>query len=573
MLHEAESGSERPAVLICAPWGWEETASYRGRRTWAQRLAADGHPTLRFDFPSAGDSSGAPGDPGRVAAWTAAVSNAAAWLRARSERSQLAALGLGFGGLIAMAALDGGAAIDQLVLWAAPTRGRRFVREVDSFAKMQAWGEGRGEDSPLPEGWVEAGGFLLSGETVADLKSLKALEQVPPGLERALLLDRDGMELDAGLAERLREAGVEASAAAGPGWGKMVFHPEHAILPEETIARVGEWLAAAPAAAGPAAAAEAGEGALELELSQGCLRETPLAIDQRFGRAFGVLAEPLGERRGDFTVVFLNAGAVRHIGPNRNWVESARRWAARGVPSARLDLEGIGEADGDGANRTGVAGFYSGDFGSQVTAALDALEARGLGSNFVCVGLCSGAYWSLQMAARDPRVSAAALLNAGALVWHEDLRAARESRLVLGGIFQAESWRRLWRGEVDLKLKLAAITRLTGMKLRLLWKRLRGKAEPHRPADEIEALFDRLQSGGKRVAMGFCANEPVLLELEQEGILGRLERWPAIELSSLVGEDHALGPVAAQRSGAELIDREIERALARAGERTPVGLP
>ena len=69
---------------------------------------------------------------------------------------------------------------------------------------------------------------------------------------------------------------------------------------------------------------------------------------QPFGTLFGVLGRAARRRpRRDLCAVFLNAGAVRRIGPNRLWVEAARRWARAGVPSVRMDLEGIGDADGD----------------------------------------------------------------------------------------------------------------------------------------------------------------------------------------------------------------------------------
>jgi pimeloyl-ACP methyl ester carboxylesterase len=564
----AADAKPRIPVLICAPWGWEETSSYRIRREWADRLAAAGHPTLRFDFPSVGDSTGVPGDPDRIPAWIAAVTDAAAYLRDRTESSEVAALGLGFGGLIAMAAVDQGAEIDQLALWAAPSRGRRLVREITTFAKMQAWGAGRGEESPLPEGWVEAGGFVLSAETFEALKGLKALDDVPARLRRALILDRDGMELDKELPGRLEAAGVDVTVAPGPGWGDMTVHPEQAVAPEQVFATVGEWLGGSEAVTGATADPSVGAGepnALEVELPEGRLRETPFFLEQDFGRAFGVLAEPVGERRSEVTLVFLNAGSVRHIGPNRNWVENARRWAARGVSSARIDIEGIGEADGDSAVRPGKNNFYSEEYWPQVSGALDDLQVRGFGSRFVLIGLCSGGYWSLHAADRDPRVRGAILLNTGAMVWHEELRAERQLRLATGTAFSAESWRRLLRLEVNVIEKLRKLSGLALWKARLalrrLWGRLRGRVESVDPGTETELLLDRLRDADKRLAMGFCANEPVLAELQREGVLDQLGRWPNVALTPLVGEDHALGPIGAQRSGEELIDREVERAL------------
>src|SRR2546426_4613860 len=41
----------RSPVLICPPFGWEETCSYRARRDWAEHLAAAGHTALRIDLP------------------------------------------------------------------------------------------------------------------------------------------------------------------------------------------------------------------------------------------------------------------------------------------------------------------------------------------------------------------------------------------------------------------------------------------------------------------------------------------------------------------------------------------
>ena len=60
----------------------------------------------------------------------------------------------------------------------------------------------------------------------------------------------------------------------------------------------------------------------------------------------GILTEPVGPAV-DLCAVWLNAGPQRRIGPNRMWVETARRWAALGVPSVRVDLAAIGDADGD----------------------------------------------------------------------------------------------------------------------------------------------------------------------------------------------------------------------------------
>ena len=125
-------------MLLCPPFGWEDFCSYRSRKDWAESLAADGYPALRIDLPATGDSGGDPEQPGRMAAWTTAVADAAAWLRGSTGATRIAAIGIGLGGLLACAALADGVAIDDIVLWAVPRRGRTLLRELRAFARLNA---------------------------------------------------------------------------------------------------------------------------------------------------------------------------------------------------------------------------------------------------------------------------------------------------------------------------------------------------------------------------------------------------------------------------------------------------
>ena len=168
--------------------------------------------------------------------------------------------------------------------------------------------------------------------------------------------------------------------------------------------------------------------ALELDVGGVAVRETATVLEQSWGQTIGILAEPTAPGDDDLCAVFLNAGAVRSAGPNRMWTETARRWAAAGVPSLRADLQGVGEADGDPPGTLQIADFYAPRFGAQVAELLDGLEGRGVGRRFVLVGLCSGGYWAFRTAVADPRVVAALQVNAGALRWVDDLPQQREAR-------------------------------------------------------------------------------------------------------------------------------------------------
>ena len=357
-FHPSAQEPVSTAVILCSPFGWDDVASYRARRSWAEQLAASGHPTMRFDYPGSGDSGGSPGDPGRVEAAASALGAAAAWLRAETGCSRVAAIGLGLGGLLAAQGIAEGAGIDDLVLWAAPDRGQSFVRQERAFSQMQTSRyslAGEPEPEVLPSGWMEAGGFVLSAETIAALSRIDLRSFRTGSLSRVLLLDRDGIDIDPRVGEHLGQAGIEVTSGKGDGWAAMCFHPERYQLPVRVIAAVSEWLAAPPplthsrpaAEAEPIAPPPAKEFA-DLEVAGVPVRESAIMLDLPVGPLFAVLAEPVKMPKTGVSGVFLNAGAVRRIGPNRMWVEAARRWAARGIPTLRVDLGGIGDSDGDG---------------------------------------------------------------------------------------------------------------------------------------------------------------------------------------------------------------------------------
>ena len=179
--------------------------------------------------------------------------SAASWLRQKTGCRRVAAIGISLGGMMACKSIAEGAAIDDVVLWAVPARGATFVREIRAFALMEDTDAGDTDAQRaelLPEGFIWAGGFVLSAETVADLKALDLSEVALPhahSQRRALLLDRDGIGPDQTLQAHLESQGVEVTAAPGPGYGAMGPKPHMAVPPLEVYERVLEWLERPPA--------------------------------------------------------------------------------------------------------------------------------------------------------------------------------------------------------------------------------------------------------------------------------------------------------------------------------------
>lgn len=557
-------------VLLCPQFGIQAVSSYRSLRAWADRLAGEDHLALRVDLPGTGDSPGGPRDPDLLDAWIECVDQSVGWLReAGCER--VAIIGIGLGALLAAASLARGTEVDDVVLWGSPARGRRLVREFRSISRLEPPPP---EDAPpLPEGDVMAGGYLMSAETVAALEALDlsaASFQARAG--RALLLERDGIRPDADLARALETSGVHLTIEPGPGFAAMNAAPHRAEQPAEVIAEVSAWLALHPGTTGPLPSPTIRDQGTDVLEAGTPVRETEIVIMHGDIRISGVRCEPAQGAQADVCGVFVNAGAIRRIGPNRMWVEAARRWAGRGVASVRVDLAGIGETDGAAGDYADETGFYTPEFVAQVQAVLDALPGEGLPDRFMLVGLCSGGYWAFQVAPDEPRVRGIALLNPGAFVWTTSTSGSRIARVTRRSLLRPSVWWRILRGEMHREQAAELARWLIRTPVRAVAK-LRGHQSPERGvALETDLLLDRLSQSGTDVLYASAGREAVHDEWDREERFARVSRWPNLRIETLPGTDHTLRSQAAQSRAHELLDDALEREIHRASaDRAAVG--
>lgn len=556
-------------VLICPPFGWDEICSYRSRRAWAEQLAQSGHAVLRVDLPGTGDSAGSARDKDLAEAWVDCLAGAAAWLRESGACERVAAVGIGLGGLLLCAAVARDAPVEDIALWGTPGRGRAFLRELRAFGSLEEGSETAASEEE--DGSIWAGGFLISGQTAAQLGALSVEDLDLSGrLRHALLLGRDGIAPDPRLRAALERAGCGLQEGPGEGWGNMTSKPHLARAPREVFRQFSDWLRACEEQPQSAprtrtAAAPAWSEESRLELDGGSVRERPYEVPWGEGRLFGVLAEPARSADPGLCVVLLNAGAIRHVGPNRMWVEAARRWCAgHELPVLRIDLEGIGDSDGDGERFRDMAELYAPALVTQVRRTLDSLQADGIGDRFLMGGLCSGACWSFLAALEDDRVHAAMMLNPRALFWDPTLEAARDYRR---GALRVSSWRKaITSGDVTPSRVLALARELpVAIPRRALARRRARRGE----GDRLDLAFDALRDEGKHLHFHFSGGEPLLEELEIEGRIEAMPRWPNITIGHLPGAVHTLRPPEAQRAAHAALDSciavELEREGALAG--------
>ncbi|MBV8952620.1 MAG: hypothetical protein JO179_00690 [Solirubrobacterales bacterium] len=553
------------AVLICPPFGWEEMCSYRPRRLWAVELARSGFPTARINFPATGDSGGYPDGPDRLEGWIASVEAAAAWLRERFAAERVAAIGIGLGGLVACRAASAGAPIDDLVLWSVPARGRMLVRELRAHAGVidAEHLRDREVDGAAPEGALEAVGFVLSAETVTALEGLDLtkLELPRAAARRILLLGRDRLGPDKRLQAHLEQAGADVSVEGGGDYTELTAHPQAAAVPWQTINATVQWLkpgASPPGAGGARDKAGLERDSIELRCGEARVRETPLWLDLGDQPGFAILTEPVDAERATIGALLLSAGALREIGPNRAWVEMARRWAARGVATVRVDLAGIGESDGEAEHYQEVAGLYEPRLTGQVLNVIDDLAVRELGERFVLAGLCSGSYWALHAALADPRVAGLALINLFAFYWSEALVAERRTHDALSAL-RGEGWRKLARRDTNLDQVRRVLASLNPQRIRAR------RAHPVESAQsaQIDADLDRLRDQQTELLLLLSEAEPLYGQFERQHRIGKVDRWPNLTIERYGSRDHMFRALWLQRHIGERVDSVLERVLAK----------
>lgn len=169
----------------------------------------------------------------------------------------------------------------------------------------------------------------------------------------------------------------------------------------------------------------------------------------------GVLTDPPEAKRGGGfpAVIFLNAGLIHHVGPNRLYVKLARALASMGFVVLRFDFSGIGDSKPRDDHL-----IYDKSSIDESRAAMDFLaQARGA-TQFLFMGHCSGAINSYRIACADPRVAGAALINieGGNEEWEEFDRKRKLAQYYQnyygkGALTSREKWLKLLSGKADYR--------------------------------------------------------------------------------------------------------------------------
>lgn len=512
----------------------EALLGYCSVRALGDDFAAAGYPTLRFDYPAAGNSLD--GDLNRGGAhWTAwqnSIETAIDWLRTMTGARRIVLCGVRTGGTLATLVAAHRDDVAGLLLFEPVIVGRTHVRQLILEGDLQ-----RGETTPRDQG-LEIREMRFTADTVKQMSEVDLRKLDLPAGQKVAIFHRPEHKAMAECAATWAKRGLDATSH---GFDKLAPLVQHPILDERPLADFTQPIAWLTNAVPPG---QASNTAISLPIAQlqppGCV-DTPMKFGPE-NRLFGMLCRP--ERgRSDDLVLIPNGGRDPSFGAARQHVVLARRLAQAGIASFRFDFTGLG----DSPNPQRVFPHAFTDRIADTKAALDAMSALGF-SRFSMHGLCVGAYHALYGALADERLSRLMLINlplftvptSNALGELE--QRGQGAKFYLAKMLRPSAWGNLLSGRSDLPmLKRAAkvhLRRQTIGRAQSLLQRLgliRSKTFAHRAMATlsrrgVQTLY--LFSNGPQDIEAFAAE----FGTDAAGLKG----YPGTEMRIVPGMDHSL---------------------------------
>lgn len=387
-------------VVLCTGPGRDASTAYRFLRMLADRLAASGYPTVRFDYPGTGDACD-PDMDDSVTTWRNSISATSDWLRARVNARRVILIGLRAGALLAALSAAERTDVAGVVLLEPVLRGRSFVSQLLVQAKLQS-GQAMTTDQS-----ISLDGLVWTAATLRRVSTLELRTVQLPGSCNVAVFCRG---LSVPLAACVQTWNDERRPVFIGGFQNLeaLLRPAHLV--DEPSPDFSELISCirtiAPERLANPGFDQVNDGTV---LHQDCCRETSL----RFGEQrdlFGILCEPERETKFDLVVLIGNTGGDPHYGFARFSVELSRRLARVGIASLRLDFAGLGDSIDSMRGGEGSTQVFNTDRTGDFQAAIEALALLGY-RRFALSGLCSGAYHAYQGGLTDPRIEALLLIN------------------------------------------------------------------------------------------------------------------------------------------------------------------
>ncbi len=553
-LHKAAGGGR--GVVLCAASGYEALGTHQSWRVLADRLAAGGAPTLRFDYPGCGDSLGDGGGPGATEAAIWSIRQAVEFLREQTGVSEVALIGLRLGAAFALEAALADNAVDSLALVTPVLRGKSFLLEQRALAKVIAARGGANTVEEFSADRISIEGFDFDRDAIDAIMNIDLQSVARPPARRILIVGEPGSGRYDALAEKLKSLGCSVACSQLSEVGAWRPSTIPAPAPLQDIQSIVDW-AREGAREGEARAIVATRG-IETER----FVESVLRFGEA-GRLVGVLCRPRIEtkERGRSAMILLNTGANHHIGSGRTMVEHARFLAGEGHATLRMDCLGIG--DSDWLPEGPLAVIHHEERAADVSRAIDALEALGF-DDISAAGVCSGAFLAFRAALKDVRVKRLLLVNPQ--FWlplsSEQLADARQGTFgststYLAKALSVDAWRRVLEGQVDPGALLSILREIAARGKKAVVSRFSKCSDPR---TELESELSALGARDCETLLVLGASDSAReIFADHMGVANMASLPKGLEIEIIQGADHVFATRESRRAFGRLMARVLGR--------------
>jgi hypothetical protein len=264
----------------------------------------------------------------------------------------------------------------------------------------------------------------------------------------------------------------------------------------------------------------------------------------------------------DFGVIFLNAGLIHKIGPNRLYVKIARILAGKGINCFRFDYSGLGDSaiSNEKKNQDEIKN-------GEIDQAINKLTEKISIKKFILIGICSGAEDAFKASLNDPRVVGLLLIDGTYYdkMLLNDLYATAAKKTAMRyykkNIFSVKRWLKIISGKSNI------FSRNNIFILQGLINRGKKKTNSEKPGvfvttdekvgiEEWEKLFKR----NVKIYLIFCEGGTYidLFKLTISGQLEAINRNGQLKIELIKDVDHTFTPVWSQELLTEKISNWID---------------
>jgi len=248
ICHVPKKRNDDTGVLFCYPIAQEYMRSFWAFKLLSNLLLAKGLPVFKFDYFGTGDSLGG-GEDWDLGTWTDNVLTAAEVLRSKAGVRRVAVVALRFGAAPAVAAIDKGLEVSDLVLWDPVVHGDKYLAGLRKIQRVLVDHEKYLFPIPTEQELTldphELVGFHFRPELQKAIEKFTLLQYAYTGCARAFLCVTDDREEYRSLQSFLRERRkvCELEVVKDQGNWDQARHWEVGLLPSEIMKAIAHCIA------------------------------------------------------------------------------------------------------------------------------------------------------------------------------------------------------------------------------------------------------------------------------------------------------------------------------------------